>query len=55
MLSPLINRTRSTIASIFRTLDARDTNHDELLPIIGGLKSLWMSPTVASAGARTAA
>jgi hypothetical protein len=39
MLSPLMSRTRSTTASTFRTLDARDANRDELLPVTGGLKS----------------
>ena len=45
VLSPLISRTRSTIASMFRTLDARDANRAELLPIHPwGLKSLWKTP-----------
>ena len=38
MLSPLISRTRSTTASMFRTLDARDAQRDEPLPVAGDSK-----------------
>ena len=45
MLSPLMSPTRSTIASMFGTVDAGDAKRDELLPIVG-TQEPWSQRTV---------